>query len=282
MAFDVIDVSGWFPDTDEELGARTKMWLSRSADSFVPEALWKEGRPGEKVAETGADLWAERIAAEIAPLMGIPAARVDLAVWTVRGVLSWRLDGNLKHGNELLSDLHESYEADSKGAVAGYDLESIRTALRPYRGWTPGLSAFDCFSGLLVFDALIGNTDRHHENWAVVEESASLAPSYDHGASLGFNASRRMRQRPTDFAAKGISRHFPGQPTLLQLAVESIEMAAGRATDRWRDSVAVVDTGVVEGIVASVPAAWMSDPMRTFVVELVTDNRRRLLECLRS
>ena len=45
----------------------------------------------------------------------------------------------------------------------------------------------------ITFDALIGNTDRHSENWGFVvdqsvagEASYSLAPAFDNGTSLGF------------------------------------------------------------------------------------------------
>ena len=48
-------------------------------------------------------------------------------------------------------------------------------------------TAADWFLGYLLLDALIGNTDRHHENWAVIESEGKqmLAPSYDHASCLG-------------------------------------------------------------------------------------------------
>ena len=53
-------------------------------------------------------------------------------------------------------------------------------------------SAADLFCGYIVFDVLISNTDRHHQNWGVLakrEEGSAptltLAPTYDHGSSLG-------------------------------------------------------------------------------------------------
>jgi hypothetical protein len=45
----------------------------------------------------------------------------------------------------------------------------------------------------LIFDALIGNTDRHPENWGFLRTwqeggtSMGLAPLYDNGTSLGYN-----------------------------------------------------------------------------------------------
>ena len=58
-----------------------------------------------------------------------------------------------------------------------------------------GLSAWEVFVGYLVLDALIGNTDRHEENWAVIvsESGRYLAPTFDHASSLGFLLSDPQR-----------------------------------------------------------------------------------------
>lgn len=278
MSYQVVDIGDWPADSDEELGARDKLWVSSTPSEEVPDALWKEGRPGDKVTEARADLWAEKIAAEVAALMGVPAADVDLAQrGGVCGVLSWRMAGTLTHGNQLLSVIHPDYQAQSKGRIAGYDLPSIERALEPYRGWDESLGAFDCFAGLLVLDALIANTDRHHENWGIIEETRCLASSYDHGASLGFNVRKSMRDRPREYAAGGKSRHFPSRLTLVDLASQALGKVGDTVAAHWREAVARVDTGDLNRIIASVPEDWMSEVMRTFVLELVIENRRRLL-----
>jgi hypothetical protein len=126
MAYPVLEISDWPGESDEDLGARNKLWVSAMSGEDS-EALWKEGRPGDKVTEPKADLWAEKIGAEIAALMGIPAPRVDLALRDgVSGVLSARIPGTLTHGNQLLSSLHVGYQVNTKGRVEGYDLPSIR------------------------------------------------------------------------------------------------------------------------------------------------------------
>ena len=278
MSYQVVDISDWPADSDEELGARDKLWVSSTPSEEVPDALWKEGRPGDKVAEAGADLWAEKIAAEIAALMGVPAAKVDLAQrGDVCGVLSGRIEGTLTHGNQLLSVVYPDYRAQSKGRVAGYDLPSIQQALGRYHGWSDSHGAFDSFAGLLVLDALIANTDRHHENWGIIEETQRLAPTYDHGASLGFNVPQRMLGRPQEYAAGGRSRHFPARLTLVELAGQALVMVGDTVASHWREAVAGVDTGDLEQIIADIPDDWMSEVMRTFVLELVLENRRRLL-----
>ncbi|WP_293077859.1 HipA domain-containing protein [Okeania sp. SIO3B5] len=47
-------------------------------------------------------------------------------------------------------------------------------------------TAIETFVGYLLLDAWIGNTDRHHENWGfIMNDSVSLAPTFDHASSLG-------------------------------------------------------------------------------------------------
>ena len=67
-------------------------------------------------------------------------------------------------------------------------------------------SASDLFAGYLMLDALIGNTDRHHENWAIIQAGRQycLAPTFDHASCLGFNLSDAER----------IDRMTPGPESL--------------------------------------------------------------------
>ena len=277
--FPVIDITGWDAQEPEDMGARDKLWVSAKRAEGTSSHLWKQARSADALPEYGADSCAERIAAELAERMGIEAAEVELAHRLgVRGVISRRIPGELRHGNELLSDLHPGYEADRKGAVKGYDLESIATVLEPYEGWSAGFSAFDCFAGLLVFDALVGNTDRHHENWAIVEDTGTLAPSFDHGASLGFNASPRQMASPTRYSDKAKSRHFHPAGTLAQLAQDALGMIEPMVRQAWIDGVSQVTPVGLRSIVSAIPPGWMSDPRRTFTCEVVEANRRRLLQ----
>ena len=47
---------------------------------------------------------------------------------------------------------------------------------------------FEQWASMAIFDIVIGNTDRHHENWGILKskEGSKLAPVYDNGVSLGF------------------------------------------------------------------------------------------------
>jgi hypothetical protein len=60
-----------------------------------------------------------------------------------------------------------------------YSLEMILNSLAEY-------NLKDEFLKILVFDFLIGNTDRHQNNWAILksENNIRICPMYDNGSSL--------------------------------------------------------------------------------------------------
>lgn len=73
----------------------------------------------------------------------------------------------------------------------------------PNAAWPTAITtAWDAFIGYLMLDALIGNTDRHHQNWGVLASSREraepervLAPIYDHASSLGRELSDEARNQ---------------------------------------------------------------------------------------
>lgn len=166
---------------------------------------------------TGED-WSEKIASELASLIDLPAAAVELAkCQDQRGIVTfdftrelsessehrkgaqgWTEIGHLVHGNELLLKLvGPYYPAEQTYRVPDHTVDRVFDVLeRPevlpppdLDGRRPGLSAAGVFVGYLLLDAWIGNTDRHHGNWAVIDlrgkPTQRLSPTYDHASSLG-------------------------------------------------------------------------------------------------
>ena len=191
----------------------------------------------------------------------------------------------------MLADLIPAFATRSKER-RGHTLDNIETVLRKVDSppGSDGLAAFEVFSGYLVLDALVANQDRHEENWAVVrplpdEGRLTLAGSYDHGSSLGFNLTDSRRQILLErgdvpvFAAKARAHRFErasdGQLTLVELAHEALRRCSGRARARWRASLAGVSDDHMAAVVRQIPG--LSDPARTFAAVLLRTNRGRLL-----
>jgi hypothetical protein len=296
VEYRVEDVTDWEVHRNEPGGTKqNKRWL---VDGDGELWLWKEITTQTTPAATwlkGED-WAEKVVAEVATVLGVPAAQVELGLRAgICGSLSRDLtDGRkvaLAGGNELLAGTVPGYEAERTQQVAGYTSENVigsfgvRGVGSP-AGVDDSLGAAGWFAGYLVLDALVANTDRHHTNWAVLEDSDGayrLAPSFDHASSLGFQLSDEHRmalvERGVDeFASRGISRHAPGRPTLVQVAATACFLT-GTVT-LWRDTVDALHPDSVSQILERVPEDRMSHPARRLAFELVSVNRRRLLDAL--
>jgi hypothetical protein len=176
----------------------------------------------------------------------------------------------------LLSARNPDYPTAGVGRVPGYDLDAIEDALQPYAGSEEGMTAFESFAGYLTFDALISNTDRHHENWAVIRTIRRLAPTYDHGASLGFNVPEGRRADPVAAAARARARHFPDFGSLAALAHSALARLPQGKRDLWLSRMTSLTSDHLGEVVSEVPSSWMSESARTFVIGLVQANQRRL------
>ena len=184
--YPVVEVKATWIDKSEEMGTKEKYWYlnPRSGDWW----LFKMPRSG-----TG-EHWAEKIASEVANLLGIDHATTELATYQgKRGSVSGSFvhtSQQLTHGNQLLSLGVEGYGGKPK--QADHALDNIWRVMENAFGRSEQTGKARARIGeYLVLDALVGNTDRHHENWGLLKRKLNdhfeefVAPSYDHASSLG-------------------------------------------------------------------------------------------------
>lgn len=190
-AFQVVVVPPDVSRYDEVLGTKPKFWYHEDASPLAkPDRLFKSTaqRPNED--------WSEKVAAELALRLGLPHAHYELATHRgERGVVSTsflEVGEQFVHGNEHLSRVDPDYARDVVHRAYDYTVERVMAAL-------DGLAtasdledvaegdAAALFVGYLHLDAWIGNTDRHHENWGLIESTSGvrLAHTYDHATCLG-------------------------------------------------------------------------------------------------
>ncbi|HVU25489.1 MAG TPA: HipA domain-containing protein [Opitutus sp.] len=199
--FPILSLQADSPELIEQLGSKPKFWFRMTDD----EQPWLFKFARERTGEH----WAEKIAAEVAVLIGVPAARVELAEFgnkcgsASRSFVRQESGFDLVHGDELLA-----------GHVIGYDRSkvfrqsshSISNIVKVMETVFTDVETRDVqltrFAGFMVLDALIGNTDRHHQNWGILRRTLAngaieleLAPSFDHASSLGRNIPIDERER---------------------------------------------------------------------------------------
>ena len=172
----------------------------------------------------------------------------------------------------------------------GHNLDHVYQVLSPLDAvaMPGGLTAYDQFCGYLFLDALVANRDRHEENWGVLrdpEGRVTLAPSYDHGNSLGFNLTDKVRIRElardpqlVKWAGRGFADRFERcqEVTLVEFAYRALKQATSATGDYWHGRLAYITTTDWETLINRTPE--MSEACRTFCIRLLTTNQRRLLD----
>ena len=291
----IIDVTDWAVRFPEPGGSDANIWLlipgSEGESALFKPVVAKEGR------RQGED-WAEKAVEQVAGKIGVPTARIEMATRNGHpGLLSFDLAGRgveMQTGAVLVGEIDQRLVPRAKERL-GHNLANIGTVLSPLpapamEGGT--FTGFDQFCGYLILDALVANRDRHEENWAVLRETdgvVTLAPSYDHGNSLGFNLldARRLHQLQSDpelvaWARRGKADRFEGgrDLTLVDFAFRALAAASSGTAAYWLDRVQAATADAWETIIDSVPE--MSRPCRMFCLQLLKTNQRRLLDGYQS
>lgn len=281
----------------EQLGTKPKFWF-RAEDGTL--TLFKEGFEGS------GEHWAEKLACEVAAALGLPHAHYDLAEFDGRlGVVSPNFvptAGRLILGNELLAKVFTGYAEKPDYRCPQHTLTRVMAVLRsPQVG--PPLD-WDCpaavdgapgvFVGYLMLDALIGNQDRHHENWGLLkvqDRGLTLAPTFDHASSLGRNEQDEARaerlatrDRGRSVAAyvqrarSGLYKTKNSNKAMTTLEAFSDAAAShASAAGYWRQRLSALDPGTLEAVVRQMPTSAMSQIAGRFAVQVMIENRIRLL-----
>lgn len=304
MTYEVWDVSSWAVLADNPGGADDKDWLipREQVRSTSREQWWlfkhvKHGtlkvKGGGQTRYRRADDRVERIACELAQLLGLPAATVELAKrGDVEGCLSKSVipDGwSMYSGDSLLADFDGYVPCGSNRKMRdrpGHNLTNI-AALQDGCGGPPGSAceqwgAFEVFAGYLVFDAWIANTDRHAVNWAMLDQERArrrLAASFDHGSALDSGSTPANTAAALDdvasWCANGMASRFENgrATTLVELAINAVTLAGGQAA-LWLSRISALEPSQWQAILRAVPG--MSVDSRTFMDKVLTENQRRL------
>jgi len=298
MTYPIIHVPDSVSSQLEQLGTKAKFWYW---DENGNKVLFKEGRPN-----TGEN-WAEKVCCEICRLLELPHAEYDLAIWKGRnGIVTPSFvpaDGRLIHGNEVLAKIHEDYDETRRFQAKQHTLRrasAILTSIgiQPPIGWNPPEFVKDTlgvFSGYLLLDALVGNQDRHHENWGLInslEHGIRLAPTFDHASSLGRNErdeTRLERLNTKDYgrsvvyytsrARSGFYRSITDTHALTTYdAFLEISKLRADACRYWLMKLEHLKYSDFVHIFNEVPDAIITDPAKHFALKMLEVNRARLLK----
>ena len=182
----MLDVTDWPIIADEPRGVRPKWWVEGPDSARWLRKEPRRSRPYEPAIELAT--------LTLARLAGFATPDAALARWTTSDgnqhhglVVRTFLEAGqtLEHGAAVLQEHDRSYNPECK---VDHSLARVREALGSYEEKSGTGSLCQPFVSLLVFDAWIGNGDRHPANWGLVVEKGTMpviSPVYDTAACLG-------------------------------------------------------------------------------------------------
>lgn len=168
-----------YEGASEGSGRSEKIWLVNQETGDI--GLFKFRK-----TEFTTEHLSEKIAMQLAELLNIECMKVDVGSFDDRiGSLSYRINEkgeNLIEGIQLINKYYPNYDPLTLYDEVNeeyYSMDMIIKSLQDYDFQKE-------FFKIPIFDFLIGNTDRHQNNWAILQkdDDIRLCPLYDNGSSL--------------------------------------------------------------------------------------------------
>lgn len=274
--------------TTEHQGTKYKFWTQDNE-------LFKEGKvQGEN--------WAELIAYNITTLLAIPSAEYKPAKLKTPnkkpklGTLSPNFINTangerLINANELLASwLGSKYDKSKTYKQKDYTFFTATNLIN-------NTTCIKNFIGYLLFDTLIANQDRHHENWGFIFASQSgelsLSPTYDHGASLACRMrekerKQRMTTNDTQYSVKFFANKaktpFYNKERLLKTyqIAELCIMRFPKESSYWIEKISCLSHEQLLNVINNISNEWMSATEKEFTLSLLLYNQQYLKELPRN
>ena len=176
------DFSFWeeYEEPSEGSGRSEKIWLQNPDTGQIGLFKFKKD-----IGTT--DHISECIAYELAKILGIPCAKFELGMYHGReGSISYNIISNsnqiLVEGIYFIMLKYPEYDPEQfidVGTKHRYSIEMIKKSIEQF-------VPIGGFLKMLMFDYLIGNSDRHQNNWAILLENDKMqwSPLYDNSSSL--------------------------------------------------------------------------------------------------
>jgi len=147
-------------------------------------------------------LWSELIAARFGQALGLDVPTSHVALNRNTGALGVLMESFLRgpgisdsrrlvHGKDILARVLRDKKTGRPHSL-NLNLWICRLMGAAKLTGTSAWSAVDWWAKTIAFDALIGNSDRHPENWGFLIDPTTgftMAPVFDNGTSLGYEHS---------------------------------------------------------------------------------------------
>lgn len=273
----VRDVSDW-ERVQPNSGSRDEYWLRDLRERRSRLALAK--LPRRYRTHICGEVWAEYLAASVGAELGLPVPDVEIVHYQGKSAaLIWSFLSagfDLREGSFLTNSSRRDQPLTLDEVI---EHTAMHVGDEEAQAWV---------MNMVCFDMLIGNSDRHQDNWGILipnnpDQPARLAPYYDNGSAfgsnLGVNKLRRNLENGWDVFDNGF-RYEIGlkdacRPYLSELLAEL------RSRDNWFAGpvtrLSRLTNATIDRIVMPIPDEVISLEQREFAKRLL-QHRRDLIE----
>ena len=193
--FEIKNFNNWKPyeGASEGSGRSEKIWLIYESENSQKIGLFKYPKKDPITNQITTEHISEHLAHQLGEIINVKTAVVDIGVYNGRmGSMSYLVNSPTEYvleGINFISGMFPGYNSEKMMDITTnkfYSLEHIFES-------TKAIVSKNAWIKMMIFDFLIGNADRHQNNWAIlasyVDESkkeiqAMPCPLYDNGSSL--------------------------------------------------------------------------------------------------
>lgn len=178
-----IEVGNWTEiDGYSSRGRRVKCWLEKIFDGTI--YIYKEPKELQKPKHfVTQEIWTEYIAYKIGTFLGLNIPEAIPAQYNLKNINTYGI--LIKSFITKEESLIEAQDFFANTTLT-HNLEDIKHILT-LKGFTVG-NSWENYKKMLIFDCLIGNNDRHDENWGFCfngkTKNVKLSPIYDNASCL--------------------------------------------------------------------------------------------------
>lgn len=210
MNYECVDVDSWYRLKESTKGSREKQWILKPSPKQPPDEveifLFKESSK-----RYPAEFWAEIIASKVGKIVGVQTPETHCAKWgdkyaaLIKFFLKMEWDEKEKRfqqvevlfeGGDAITGMDPTFDRKEGERHNIFQVERIFSMIEKEQ-------LFKEFLKILIFDALIGNTDRHQDNWGFIgvneTHAVHLAPAFDNSTSL---ASELVEEKLSGYLAQ--------------------------------------------------------------------------------
>jgi hypothetical protein len=177
------DISDWNEKTwFSTKGSRNKIVVEDPQNNKLYYYKTSLKKPGKDYKH---EYWSEIIASEIGSYFGFNVLKYDIAwhkdeMGCISESMNTEGESELTEGIQYLTGYNTSYNPKSKEAKREYTFQFICDALDYFE-----LDKYiHDIVRIIIFDSLVGNSDRHQENWGIITNNKKAAEEFHNKAEI--------------------------------------------------------------------------------------------------